>query len=164
MLDGPDAGATPEAVLSEVARVLRPGGVFIALVPSRRPLNATDTARYTRLLAALRTRHLDYPNEGLLDDGFGDLLRRHRLRPAEDERRRFRLPDYQPVRGRDVCAIFVPARCRRAPARGWRTGGQELGGQGAGLASQAAGCRAGFQPSAIGDRLPSLPRRVDRLR
>lgn len=75
-------------VVSEVARVLQPGGAFVALLPSRGPLTPTDAARYTRLLAALRTRHLDYPNDALLGD-IGSLVRRHGLRLVEDERRRF---------------------------------------------------------------------------
>ncbi len=77
-----------DQVLSEVARVLRPGGIFVALIPSRHPLSPSDAMRYTRLLAALRKRRLDYPNDRQLDD-VGALLGRHRLWLVEDERKRF---------------------------------------------------------------------------
>lgn len=40
--------------LAEVARVLRPGGVFAALTPSMRPANPTDLRLISRLAAQLR--------------------------------------------------------------------------------------------------------------
>jgi len=77
-----------EKVVSEVARVLRPGGVFVALMPSRGPLSPSDVMRYTRLLTALRKRRLDYPNDRRLEDP-GALLGRHDLHLVDDRRRRF---------------------------------------------------------------------------
>lgn len=41
-------------LLSEVARVLRPGGVFAALMPSLRPVTASDVATISRLAGFLR--------------------------------------------------------------------------------------------------------------
>lgn len=41
-------------LLSEVARVLRPGGVFAALMPSLRPVTAGDVATISRLAGFLR--------------------------------------------------------------------------------------------------------------
>lgn len=52
--------------LSEVRRVLRPGGVFVATVPSNRPMPAADWLRYARLCVALRHPGLRYPNDELL--------------------------------------------------------------------------------------------------
>ncbi len=77
-----------DQVLAEVARVLRPGGVLVALLPSRNPLRPSDAMRYIRLLVALRQRRLVYPNDRALDD-VGGLLGRHRLRLVDDQRRRF---------------------------------------------------------------------------
>ncbi len=77
-----------DAALAEVARVLRPGGTFVALVPSTRPRTASDTAHYARLLAVLRRRGLAYPNDRPLTDAVG-LVGSHGLRLVGDVRRRF---------------------------------------------------------------------------
>jgi SAM-dependent methyltransferase len=50
-------------VLSEVHRVLRPGGVVAATVPHTRPLPVRDRLRYGRLCVALRRAGLAYPND-----------------------------------------------------------------------------------------------------
>ncbi len=51
-----------EATLAEVARVLRPGGVFVATVPVNQPLPMGDWLRYGRLSVALRHK-VSYPND-----------------------------------------------------------------------------------------------------
>ncbi len=50
------------AVLGEFARVLRPGGRVVAIVPARRPLTWSDRWRYLRLSRTLRDG-LTYPND-----------------------------------------------------------------------------------------------------
>ncbi len=53
-----------EAVLAEVARLLRPGGVFVATVPERSSLHGEDpvTADFTRILAQLGEAGSGYPD------------------------------------------------------------------------------------------------------
>lgn len=80
-----------DAVLSEVVRMLVPGGVFAALVPAEGPLTATDRLRYLRLLAALRLPRLDYPNRIELEHP-ATRLASHGLRLVADERCRFGYP------------------------------------------------------------------------
>lgn len=61
--------------LAEVRRVLRPGGAFVATVPTNRPMPARDWLRYARLCVALRHPGLSYPNDGPLqeaDEAFGE--------------------------------------------------------------------------------------------
>lgn len=55
-----------DRTLDEVARVLGPGGVFVAVVPASGPLSPRDQLRYARLLVALRRRRFDYPNDDAL--------------------------------------------------------------------------------------------------
>ena len=52
--------------LREIRRVLRPGGLFVATVPSSSPLPLRDWLRYTRLCLALRHLGLSYPNDAEL--------------------------------------------------------------------------------------------------
>jgi len=52
--------------LGEVARVLRPGGAFVATVPHNRPMPRTDWLRYARLCLSLRHAGLSYPNGAAL--------------------------------------------------------------------------------------------------
>jgi SAM-dependent methyltransferase len=80
-----------DVVMMEVARVLRAGGIFIALVPDDGPLTLSDRVRYARLLVALRRRRLSYPNDGRLRDSRA-LLSRAGLQLVSDERCRFVCP------------------------------------------------------------------------
>ncbi|WP_203568506.1 class I SAM-dependent methyltransferase [Aestuariimicrobium ganziense] len=74
-------------MLAEVTRVLRPGGLFAATVPTWRPINRTDMMIGGRLAAILRTpprfpAHLEVSIETLLTE--------HGLRKVEDARERYR--------------------------------------------------------------------------
>lgn len=58
----------PARTTTEMARLLRDGGRFVALLPATTPLTLRDRARYARLLAALRLRRLPFPHHHLLHD------------------------------------------------------------------------------------------------
>jgi hypothetical protein len=96
--------------------VLRPGGTFAATVPTSRPMPAGHALRWGRLLAALRTASLSYPNDDALASPGGPLAAAG-LTLLSDDARGFRvdvaseavadrlldglyLPDVPPVRVR----------------------------------------------------------------
>ncbi len=76
-----------DGALAEVARVLRPGGRLVALLPGTKGLSAADLIRYGRLILALRSR-LRYPNDRALTDP-GAALAAAGLSPVLDQHRRF---------------------------------------------------------------------------
>ena len=74
------------ALLDEVARVLRPGGMFAAITPTYRPINITDM----RLLGPLTARLKGPPRFPVrLDMSMGPILMAHGLRKIEDARERY---------------------------------------------------------------------------
>ncbi|MHA6510963.1 class I SAM-dependent methyltransferase [Tessaracoccus sp. Z1128] len=73
-------------LLSEVARVLRPGGVFAALTPSLRPANTTDLRLVGRLAHILRVTPL---LPGLTEFRARDALLTAGLTKAEDKRAKY---------------------------------------------------------------------------
>jgi len=81
--------ATPlGAVLAEIARVLKPGGVMAAIAPALRPLGAYDLRVLTRISTRLRTKP-QFPAPVELA-GFRKTLVASGLRRLEDNRERYR--------------------------------------------------------------------------
>ncbi|GAB4006306.1 class I SAM-dependent methyltransferase [Glycomyces albus] len=73
--------------LAEAARVLRPGGRFVAIVPAAGPLRWRDLAPVAGLLAALGER-IGYPNDRAMREASA-LFGEAGLTLVGDERRRF---------------------------------------------------------------------------
>lgn len=78
------------AVLAEIARVLRPGGVLAATVPAVRPVRATDLTVLTGLAARLRTSP-QFPGGGELAD-LGDEVEAAGFDVLESRRERYGFP------------------------------------------------------------------------
>ncbi|NUR05231.1 MAG: hypothetical protein HOY79_54635 [Streptomyces sp.] len=76
------------AVLSEIGRVLVPGGRLVALVPDQGPLVGADRLWLAGLLVALG-RSIGYPNDFALRHMLPDLLGAAGLRLTDDRRLRF---------------------------------------------------------------------------
>jgi len=76
-----------DRVLSEIARVLRPGGVLAGIAPALRPLGAGDVQLLTMINARLRTTP-QFPGPVELA-GFTKTLELHGLRRVEDQRERY---------------------------------------------------------------------------
>ena len=117
--------------LAEVARLLRPDGVFVALLPVSRPLSFRDRLRYARLLVALRCRGLGYPNDHALARPVS-LFAEQGLEVVSDERRRFPLAVADASVGETfVRSLYLPGgtfkqtEAAAAVARRWS--GQEIG-------------------------------------
>lgn len=120
-----------DRALDQVALLLRPGGVFVALLPASDPLTVRDRIRYARLLVALRRPRLDYPNDDALVDPV-PLFAAHGLDVVSDERRRFGLAmSASAVSDAFVRSLYLPggsperSEAAGRVARRWL--GQELG-------------------------------------
>lgn len=75
-------------VLSEISRVLRPGGILAAMAPALRPLNTHDARVLTRIATRLRAKP-QFPGPVEIA-GFKKTLALHGLRRVEDQRERYR--------------------------------------------------------------------------
>jgi SAM-dependent methyltransferase len=117
--------------LLEIARVLRPGGRLVALLPATRPLRTIDRMRYLRLLAVLRRGRVGYPNDRAL-------VRPHQqlsdagLELVDDAQRRFDFPiDNERTADEFVDSLYLPgtdvAHRTRAQAMAHRWIGEALG-------------------------------------
>ena len=76
------------AVLAEITRVLRPGGVLAAIAPAVRPLSPTDLRVLARINARLRAKP-QFPGPVELA-GFTKTLQTYGMRRVEDQRERYR--------------------------------------------------------------------------
>lgn len=116
------------AVLRECARVLVPGGLLVATVPSLRPLTFADFAVLSPLTARLRTPP-QFPGRGELP-GLPGALRRTGFFVLEDARERFTFR----VTGADdaellIGGLYLPGTPRRAAemrSTGWPSAPPDL--------------------------------------
>ncbi|MDN5760873.1 MAG: class I SAM-dependent methyltransferase [Microlunatus sp.] len=77
-----------DALMAEIVRVLRPGGVLAAIAPAIRPLSPTDLRVLARINARLRAKP-QFPGPVELA-GFKKTLKAYDLRRVEDARERYR--------------------------------------------------------------------------
>jgi SAM-dependent methyltransferase len=80
-----------DAVLSEIIRVLRPGGLLVALVPSARGLTIGQVATWARIMWWLGVVRQPWPNPQARD-GLPQLLRRAGFDVRGDDRRTLAVP------------------------------------------------------------------------
>lgn len=76
------------ALMAEITRVLRPGGVLAAIAPAAHPLSPSDARILARINARLRAKP-QFPGPVELA-GFAKTLHAHGLSRVEDQRERFR--------------------------------------------------------------------------
>jgi SAM-dependent methyltransferase len=106
-----------DKAVQEVFRVLRPGGLFVVMMPGRHPVRVRDVVRYARLVVGLRRHRLTYPNERVLR---GDLTPFQSLgfEVIEDVRLGFRLNiDTPETAERFVRSLYLPESTSSAMAR-----------------------------------------------
>ena len=80
-----------DAVLAEITRVLRPGGVLTALVPSGLGASVSGWLGWLRIMRTLGVRDLPWPNPEACD-GVAGLLRQHGFTIRDHRRHRYAFP------------------------------------------------------------------------
>lgn len=88
-------------VVSEIRRVLKPGGVMVAIAPALRPLAPKDIRVLSRVTGYLRAKP-QFPGNVELA-GFTKTIEAHGMRKVEDARERYRYP----VRSRADAEILM---------------------------------------------------------
>jgi SAM-dependent methyltransferase len=82
----------PGAALAELARIVRPGGQIVLLLPTAGPVPWRHALRYFELQLALR-RRIRYPNDATLTpERLGAMAEGAGLRITSDQRAGFALP------------------------------------------------------------------------
>lgn len=79
-----------DTVLSEVHRVLRPGGLLVALVPAQFSFQPVGLVRWHRVLRTLGVGSLEWPNPQATDH-LSRTLRQHGFRTYSNKRRTYTL-------------------------------------------------------------------------
>lgn len=102
--------------LGEVARVLRPDGRVVAMVPASAPLSAKDRFTYARLLFALRIVALRYPQDAAMD-ALAPGRSAYGLHVVSDERRRFTYPLERGTGKLLLDSLYVPHLTEKARSR-----------------------------------------------
>lgn len=108
---------SPEHALDEIARVLKPGGVFGALLPTRWPITAQDLPVLVAIGLALRTRP-EFPQR-IEGRRLAAALKQAGLRVTSNQRLRFELPVSSEADAREVVeSLYLPgvAEVRRQAA------------------------------------------------
>ena len=85
-----------DAVLAEITRVLRPGGLLTALVPSGLGASVGGWLDWLRIMRNLGVRDLPWPNPEACD-GVAGLLRHHGFTIRDDRRHRYTFPIETPA-------------------------------------------------------------------
>ncbi|WP_019810814.1 class I SAM-dependent methyltransferase [Saccharomonospora halophila] len=95
-------------VLAETERILRPGGVLVALVPARLRPSPRGWLEWARVLRALGITNQRWPNPRACD-GLADVLSRHGFAVVSSEHRTFPFPlDSSDSAALLVDSLYVP--------------------------------------------------------
>ncbi len=104
----------PGAALTELARIIRPGGRVVLLLPTSGPVPWRHTLRYLALQLALR-RRIRYPNDAALTpERLRATAGRARLQVTSDDRAGFALPIEGPAdAGLLLRSLYLPGVSER---------------------------------------------------
>jgi len=117
-----------DIVLSEIHRVLVPGGTAAFMLPGSRPLTAGDLLFYGRLMVSLRQSHLAYPNDRRLAR-MGHVFRASGFELASDERVGFSYTfDDNTSARRFVDSLYLPSATASRVNRAYACAERRIGG------------------------------------